>query len=204
MPASGYTAITFVADELLTSTKMNLMGANDAAFNNGNGFNDSAIIARHIATNAVDMTKIDKSTNHRCLRYLNTASAMASNWQDFPVDSTLENVGLSFPSPSYVQVARDGNYLVGAISRVAAGGSGVVGTRINIYRAGSLIDTWGAGVFNADSVSNTSGVLPLLANDVIRFYVYNGAGWTPSGMNNLGAGQDRAFVNKLWVIEQRA
>lgn len=53
MPASGYTAITFVADELLTSTKMNQMGANDAAFNNGNGFNDGIIVARHFAAGAI-------------------------------------------------------------------------------------------------------------------------------------------------------
>ena len=61
MPSSGYTAVSFVTDELLTSTKMNLMGANDASFNNGNGFNDSAIITRHIATNAVDATKLATS-----------------------------------------------------------------------------------------------------------------------------------------------
>lgn len=59
MPASGYTVITFVADELLTSTKMNQMGANDAAFNNGNGFNDSIIVARHIASNIITSSKID-------------------------------------------------------------------------------------------------------------------------------------------------
>jgi len=54
MPSSGYTAITFVADQLLTSTIMNQMAANDAAFNNGNGFNDGAIIARHMAALSVN------------------------------------------------------------------------------------------------------------------------------------------------------
>lgn len=54
MPSSGYTVITFVADELLTSTKMNQMAANDAAFNSGLGFNDGIIATRHFAAGAVD------------------------------------------------------------------------------------------------------------------------------------------------------
>ena len=49
MASSGYTAITFVADQLLTSTVMNQMAANDAAFNNGNGFEDSILLTRHFA-----------------------------------------------------------------------------------------------------------------------------------------------------------
>lgn len=55
MASSGYTAITFVADQLLTSTVMNQMAANDAAFNNGNGFEDSIILTRHL--NALNVTK---------------------------------------------------------------------------------------------------------------------------------------------------
>ncbi len=58
MASSGYTVITFVADELLTSTKMNQMGANDAAFNNGNGFEDSIIITRHLLAANVTPPKI--------------------------------------------------------------------------------------------------------------------------------------------------
>lgn len=58
MPASGYTAITFVADQLLTSTIMNQMAANDAAFNTGAGLNDNAIVARHIADGAIAPAKI--------------------------------------------------------------------------------------------------------------------------------------------------
>jgi len=59
MPSSGYTAITFVADELLTSTKMNLMGANDASFNTGNGFNDSILALRHFANSQISASKLD-------------------------------------------------------------------------------------------------------------------------------------------------
>lgn len=49
MASSGYTAITFVADEQPTTAKWNLIGSNDASFNNGNGFEDGIIVARHYA-----------------------------------------------------------------------------------------------------------------------------------------------------------
>lgn len=61
MSSSGYTAITFVADELLTSTKMNQMAANDASFNNGNGFEDAILLTRHFANLQV-LTKHMKPT----------------------------------------------------------------------------------------------------------------------------------------------
>lgn len=53
MPSSGYTTITFVADELLTSSKMNDMAANDDSFNTGLGFDDGIIVARHMASASV-------------------------------------------------------------------------------------------------------------------------------------------------------
>lgn len=59
MPSSGYTVITFVANQLLTSTVMNQMGANDASFNNGNGFNDGILVGRHYAANSITSAKID-------------------------------------------------------------------------------------------------------------------------------------------------
>ncbi len=54
MPSSGYTTITFVADELLTSSKMNDMAANDDSFNTGDGFDDGIIVARHMGNASVN------------------------------------------------------------------------------------------------------------------------------------------------------
>lgn len=54
MASSGYTAITFVANEQPTTAKWNLIGSNDASFNNGNGFEDGIIVARHMAADSVD------------------------------------------------------------------------------------------------------------------------------------------------------
>lgn len=44
----AYVAVTFVADEILTSVKMNQIGANDASFNDGTGIGTAAIKAINI------------------------------------------------------------------------------------------------------------------------------------------------------------
>lgn len=59
MASSGYTAITFVANEQPTTAKWNLIGSNDASFNNGNGFEDGIIVNRHLATGAVKQANLD-------------------------------------------------------------------------------------------------------------------------------------------------
>lgn len=58
MPSSGYTAITFVANEQPTTAKWNLIGSNDASFNTGNGFNDGIIVPRHLAASAATTSKV--------------------------------------------------------------------------------------------------------------------------------------------------
>lgn len=47
--ADTYVSITFVADELLTSTKMNQLAANQANFHNGTALGDGIIVTRHLA-----------------------------------------------------------------------------------------------------------------------------------------------------------
>lgn len=58
MPSSGYTAITFVANEQPTTAKWNLIGSNDSSFNLGTGLEDSVIVNRHLATSAVSVDKM--------------------------------------------------------------------------------------------------------------------------------------------------
>ncbi len=53
MASSGYTAITFVANEQPTTAKWNLIGSNDSSFNLGTGLEDGVILNRHLAVNAV-------------------------------------------------------------------------------------------------------------------------------------------------------
>ncbi len=56
--ADSFVPVTFVADELLTSTKMNLLAANQAGFNDGTALGDGIIVTRHLATNAITAAKL--------------------------------------------------------------------------------------------------------------------------------------------------
>lgn len=58
MASSGYTAITFTANEQPTTAKWNLIGSNDASFNDGTGFEDSIILKRHLADNIITSEKM--------------------------------------------------------------------------------------------------------------------------------------------------
>ena len=56
--ADSFVPVTFVADELLTSTKMNLLAANQAGFHDGTALGDGIIVTRHLGSGAVDSAKI--------------------------------------------------------------------------------------------------------------------------------------------------
>lgn len=71
MPSSGYTAIEFVAGEQPTTAKWNLIGSNDASFNNGNGFEDNIILDRHIMTGNLKANKF--SNPYKFFAYRNSA-----------------------------------------------------------------------------------------------------------------------------------
>lgn len=165
------------------------------------------IVTRHISSSAVGGLQLDRTKHHRILRYLSTASAMGTGWLNFPVDTTQEVVGLAVANAHEVTIARDGLYEVGALSRLASGSLSSNGIRANIIRGGSVQD-WGVGVFNSGngSVISCHGVLPLLAGDIVSFTVFSATNWTPTGVNNAppSGDRDRAFINKLWVVEQRA
>jgi hypothetical protein len=49
MPSSIYATWSVIAGEQPTTAKWNILGSNDGAFNTGQGFNDSIILARHLA-----------------------------------------------------------------------------------------------------------------------------------------------------------
>ena len=65
--ASDLVPVTFVADELLTSTKMNILAANQIKLRDGTGLGDGIIVTRHlgdsvklkIPANTLDLTATD-------------------------------------------------------------------------------------------------------------------------------------------------
>lgn len=53
MSATGYTAWAVTAGEQPTTAYWNMLGTNDASFNSGAGFNDGAIVSRHLGAGLI-------------------------------------------------------------------------------------------------------------------------------------------------------
>lgn len=58
-----YTALTFVAGEQPTTAKWNLLASNDAAFNDGTGIANNAILTAHVADTNITHEKLKSSVS---------------------------------------------------------------------------------------------------------------------------------------------
>jgi hypothetical protein len=65
MASSGYIPWSVTAGEVPTTSYWNILGANDASFNSGNGFNDQIIIPRHINFNLFDVYSTTETSTGR-------------------------------------------------------------------------------------------------------------------------------------------
>ena len=107
----AYTPVSFVADEILTSTKMNQLAANDASFNDGTGIGNGTILpsklssdlqnavkqpyiastsARKTNTEAFSMTAPNSKSGYKflCWIYVTTLGAVASWSAEVPTSQT--------------------------------------------------------------------------------------------------------------------
>lgn len=76
----AYSADTFVADEQPTTAKWNKLWANDAAFNDGTGIADSAILTRHIAAANITMPKLSDFDWFKYIPGGSFSSTIAGTW----------------------------------------------------------------------------------------------------------------------------
>lgn len=93
MPSSGYAPWSVVADEQPTAAKWNILGSNDASFNNGNGFEDNIIVNRHMADDSVtgDNLSLDRvMTDFLGVPGFTTSS---NSYQDPSMKITLPAIG---------------------------------------------------------------------------------------------------------------
>ena len=178
MASSGYTAITFVANEQPTTAKWNLIGSNDASFNNGNGFEDDIIINRHIADDAVQGEN------------LSLESVEALLGADFTTSSaSFVDSGLKVTLPAI------GKWLVMAQLRGSTGASGQY-PKFRFYNqttAAAISNTERIGVFTYSGVPDAQATCPIMQvvttasiNNIIRVEVLASAGTVKLLSNTAG------------------
>lgn len=113
MSSSGYALWSVVAGEQPTTSKWNILGNNDAAFNAGVGFNDGVIVSRHMAANSVGLLNIDYSTMYeRLILPPNYSAAVVSSFvlQDIPSST----ITATCPSGYTVEIVFGAQYQSGS------------------------------------------------------------------------------------------
>jgi len=131
MASSGYTAITFVANEQPTTAKWNLIGSNDSSFNLGTGLEDAVIINRHLAANAVTG---DKISNYKTLRQddttnsTETAARILTGWGVIPVSTgqSIYGEGITFNGAFTSKPIVLAQYSGDSLSNTANGGGNTI------------------------------------------------------------------------------
>lgn len=88
----AYSAWSVVFGEQPTAAKWNILGTNDAGFNDGTAIGDNAIITRHILNSNITSSKLSLDTVTAQLGA--TFNSAASNtWQDTGLKATLPTAG---------------------------------------------------------------------------------------------------------------
>lgn len=130
----GYTVWSVVADEQPTAAKWNILGTNDASFNDGSGIGTNAITAPKLSTSAINLGFISLSG------VFTTSSATAVQVTDMTLTVTIPAGGRS------IEIIGQANYLrngTGAKTSYLALYDGAVGS-------GTLLDT---GIFTSASTN---------------------------------------------------
>lgn len=191
MPSSGYAAWSVVADEQPTAAKWNILGSNDASFNNGNGFEDSIIIARHIAPAAVGSSKLGLDFVEATLGADFTNPAGSTNFVDTGFGLTLPAIGTWL-------------ILTDARGNVNAGSSafGVLKLRNNTTGL-DIVDSERLIILNPGSTGSMNTlpvnmrVVTTTVNNVIRVWLKNGGATYGVNLNADPNGRTRIMAMRI-------
>lgn len=147
--ADSFVPITFVADELLTSTKMNLLAANQAGFHDGTALGDGIIVTRHLASNALTAAKMA------------AVPAGQQAWQAPTLLNSWTNYGGGFSEAAYYKDSLGMVHLRGMVRGGAIGSNAFV---LPVgYRPGATL--YIAGVTSGSAVA----IISVAPDGVVKF-----------------------------------
>lgn len=133
--ADTYVSITFVADELLTSTKMNQLAANQANFHNGTALGDGIIVTRHIASANISSSKL--SLDLVSFTLPSSFSTSSTSMQDTGLKLTLPTAGKWIVFAEVRSMSSSvGNFGVIEMYNFTAGATVSDSTRLAAYASG--------------------------------------------------------------------
>ena len=179
----SYAGWSVVYGEQPSATKWNILGTNDASFNDGTGIADDKVIARHLADNAVETAAIKdanvtipKIVNPYVVKVARSGSQSIPNITFTKVQLNSESFDLNNnfdSSTNYVYTAPvTGYYFVNGL--VKMGGAKMV-TLCRLVSSGGYIKE-GSASDNAaytDNYSQVDDVVKLTAGQTLELQVYH-------------------------------
>ncbi|MFA5937324.1 MAG: hypothetical protein WC822_05640 [Candidatus Paceibacterota bacterium] len=182
----AYQSWSVVFGEQPSASKWNILGTNDASFNDGSGIADDAIINRHLADDSV--TGNNLSLTQQAYELASSFATSSTTYVDSGIKVTLPDAGI---------------YLVIASLRCSSAAANDFGT-VRLYN-----QTTAAEVTDSDMISSYSAagavqqnttivktVTTATANNIIRVDVKAGGAWTTSILSD-GSGASRLFAVRI-------
>lgn len=194
MPSSGYTAWSVIAGEQPTAAKWNQLGSNDASFNNGNGFEDSIILSRHLGAGMVAQEVIapytDFATGTTLIPYDDTIPQNTEGTQFMTCSITPKSATntLIVEAKAYLTSNTGSRHLTGAIFRDSA--ANAVGADVE----------WTGGASEAHKLVVGAGNIVAGSTAPTTFKFHAGAdGAATITFNGLAGARRYGAIAKSWI-----
>jgi len=179
----SYQPWSVVAFEVPTSAKWNILGSNDASFNNGIGIGNNAIVTRHISNLNITTEKINNGAvtpiklinNFKARATRNSGNQSVTNliWTKMQLPDKTYDPNNNFDTINHRYIAPvGGKYLV--VGRVHGSGANF-DLLVAIYRNGSLISqgTIDDGENYSDNATQVVDIIDLRTNDFIELFSWH-------------------------------
>lgn len=168
----AYSADSFVADEIPTTTKWNKLWNNDASFNDGSGIGDNVILDRHIATGNLKTNKV--SNPYKFSVYRNAAqNTISGGFGKVNFDTEYFDTGSNYDNvTNYRFVAPVAGFY--QFNASVSTNSGVTLWALAFYKNGGEFSRGGKHNPGGASIGTShADLIQLAASDYIEVYQYS-------------------------------
>lgn len=174
MASTGYTAWAVTAGEQPTTAYWNILGTNDASFNNGQGFNDGIILSRHL-TSAIQVAPVEYNPYKWFISLTGSVQTGTGGFFNAALDTAIVDTSNSFNATTHqISVPTTGLYNL-------SGGIGYAGSTsgqhhiVGISKSGTEYIRFyeGTGDTANNVFSGAVSMIPLTAGDLLSLEGYS-------------------------------
>lgn len=177
--ADSYVSVTWVANELVTSTKLNQAMTNDSGFHDGTALGDGIIVTRHLGAANVTSDKLSLTTYESVLGSTFTTGSTSGTFYDTGVKVTL---------------AAAGTYLVITTQRLTTSAVNNYGyfRLFNQTTSAAIASSTSIGHFLPNAMDSTTPIVKIVTtattNNILRLECAPGGAYTVNVTTDVAGG----------------